>query len=166
MQREGLLIDALVKCIFPLWTLWAVMYLALVAIRKRLPFYEADIVEVRLCPMRGRSRKCLFAVGVRLPLEAPARRRAFSRDGQIAFAFTLRGHPGDVRDRSRYERLSAYYTVGSRLKMHYLPHFAWLFGFIPDSPVVPPLVIIVTGSVLLAGTILGITYLQTGSLLP
>lgn len=118
---------AMAQWILSICLLWSLAYLVVLCSRKRLPFYEGEVVETRLTASAARTGRSRFVVRFRLSL--PGGR---SRKG--AFPFLLAGELEHVRGSERYRELQTYYSDRKPMKAHYVPYCEWLFGLIPEAP--------------------------------
>lgn len=113
--------------IVSLFLLWPLAYLIVLSSRKRLPFYEGEVVEAHLSSSAVRTGRSRFVVRFRLALSG-------GRNRTGAFVFLLAGEPEHIRESSRCSELQGYYLGGTRIRAHYVPYCEWLFGLIPEAP--------------------------------
>jgi hypothetical protein len=151
--------DTFLRYSLPLCIAWALLYLSLFAVRKHLPFFEAEIIEVDLSASPNRPMRSRLLVRLRLPGEAAILANKKLRARVNTLTFYLKGSPDEVRGDRKYRRLESYFEVEKYLKFCYAPHLVWLFGVVPDLPGIPPNVVEVAGLALLFGSILGILYI-------
>jgi len=121
----------LLSILAPFSFVLVLVYLLAIYCRKRLPFYTAEIVETQLKGFRSCSWLSRFVVLVRLSLPGGGTRMSM-------FPVVISGGLEKAQVSSRYVELKQYYSIGKKLIFYYVPHVEWLFGFIPDSPGLPP----------------------------
>lgn len=105
--------------------LWSLAYLLVLCSRKRLPFYQAEVIETHLSEAIAQSGSSRFVVRFRISRPAGAAR-------EVVLPFVLNGKPARARESARYRELQAHYSVGNQVRMHHVPHGEWAFGLVPE----------------------------------